>query len=207
MTYNNNVIKITQTTDYHVIQNRVLNNYPETKFDIGVVYEDDIFEFSDENGKLFYNHIIKNPFKKNKTIVGAYCFLKNRKGITKAIMDKDELLKCKNMSKNQRESSAWKNWESEMCLKAVLKRACKRCFYDEVKDLLEEDNENYDLSKIDESIERPKNSPFQHFLNLIKNLSNKDDLIKEWNNADGDIKIQRSIYQKVKQSIENGRNN
>ena len=198
MSCTNNVAKITPTMDYHTIQNRVIANYPETTIDLGIVYEGDDFEVAKEYGKIIYSHTVKNPFQINKKIIGAYCVMKNRRGEFITVMDKAELDKCKNMSKNKSEWSCWRQWEGEMCLKTVLKRACKRYFFDEVKDLLDEDNENYDLN-----LNQSKNSPFTHFMELIKNFSEdkRKILVEQWEALNNNLTAQRDLFYKVKKGI------
>jgi len=52
--------------------------YPETKFDIGIVYKSDTFQFSKTDGSVVYQHEISNPFgQKDTDIIGAYAVVRN----------------------------------------------------------------------------------------------------------------------------------
>ena len=52
------------------------------------------------------------------------------------------------MQKTARATNIWKEWYSEMVLKSVMKRACKRHFRDIVVNVEKLDNENYDLEAV-----------------------------------------------------------
>jgi hypothetical protein len=104
----------------------------------------DDFSFLKQNGKVIYSHQIKDPFDNNAKIYGVYCIIKNRRG---------EFLEPLNMATIEQMKSAaklknvWDKWFSEMVMKSVIKRACKRHFKDITQNMDNIDNENYDLEK------------------------------------------------------------
>lgn len=181
------------TIDYHTYKNKLLEVYPESKIDIQLVFEKDNFSFSKENGKVIYHHEILEPFAKNKKPVGGYCIIKNSLGEFLEIMNNEDIEKCKKVA---RMKSIWENWETEMYLKTIIKRACKRFFYDIVRDIDEEDNKNYDLSLLDNKPE--KNTPFNLFQKLIENNPLKDKLLEEWEMTQGNLEFQRKLFARVK---------
>ena len=203
MNSNSNNNSNTRMIDYHTYKNKLLETYPESIIDIQLVYKDDDFTFSKENGSVVYNHKINNPFQKEKEIIGGYCVIKNKLGEFLELMDKEEILKCKAVAKMK---NIWNTWESEMFLKTIIKRACKRFFYDIVKDIYDEDNKDYDLSLLDKQkeIEQSKNTPYTHFITLLNSTNKTEEertkLMDEWNMTDGNIDYQRSLYNRVRTS-------
>ena len=181
-----------RTIDYHTYKNRLMENYPESMIDIQLVYEGDDFSFKKESGKVIYNHIINNPFSKDKKAIGGYCVIKNRLGEFIELMNETEILKCKEVAKMK---NIWNNWADEMYLKTIMKRACKRFFHDITQDIDDEDNKNYDLSQLDH---KPQNTPYDMFLNLIKGHEKEEALKHEWQLAEGDLDAQRALYKRVK---------
>jgi recombinational DNA repair protein RecT len=133
------------TIDYHTYKNKLLETYPESIIDIQLVFDGDDLNFSKESGKIIYNHKINNPFAKDKKAIGGYCVIKNRMGEFLEIMNDTEIQKCKQVAKMK---TIWNTWETEMYLKTIIKRACKRFFHDIVKEIEDKDNEDYDLSLI-----------------------------------------------------------
>jgi recombinational DNA repair protein RecT len=128
---------------YNAYKNLVLKRYPETKFDLQLVYDGDTFEFSKQDGKVNYSHKLNNPFENNKKIIGGYCIIKNRLGDFIEILGLQELEKIRKTAKTD---YIWQQWTNEMYLKTIIKRACKRHFKDEVIDFEKIDNEdNYDV--------------------------------------------------------------
>lgn len=126
--------------DYHAYKNRVIHKYPETLFDVQVVYHGDDFQFSKENGKVTYSHKFGNPFATNKQLIGAYCIIKNTRGEFIELVNNDDI---KNFRASANTTAIWDAWLSEMVKKSVVKRACKTHFKDIVQDIDEVDNENY----------------------------------------------------------------
>jgi hypothetical protein len=120
-------------------KNKVLQTYPETLFDIQLVRNGDTFSVAKESGSVIYSHNIGNPFG-NEEIIGAYVVLKNKRGEFLETLNRDVYEKMKKASK---QSYLWGEWESEFWLKSVIKRACKRHFYDVVADIDKNDNEDY----------------------------------------------------------------
>ena len=136
--------------NYQAYKNLVLQKYPEAIFDIQNVFDGDVVSFMKESGKVLYNHKIGNPFDKDKKIIGCYCIIKIKTGEFIELMSKAEVDKCKSVAKTK---TIWDNWESEMFLKTIIKRACKRHFKDIVKDIDDIDNEDYDLTKVNSDVE------------------------------------------------------
>lgn len=183
------------TIDYHTYKNRLLEVYPESTIDIQLVYHSDKFSFKKESGKVVYSHEILEPFAKDKKIIGGYCVIKNKLGEFLEIMNDPEIQKCKQVA---RMKNIWNTWESEMYLKTIIKRACKRFFYDIVKDIEDEDNKNYDLSLINNNSEKEQNTPLSFFKKLIEKNPLKDKLIEEWEMTGGDIELQKALFRRVK---------
>lgn len=78
-----------------------------------------------------------NPFKDRGDIVGCYCIAKTRDGdILTEIMTLEELHKIRGKSTayTKSKSGPWVEWFSEMCRKAVIKRASKTWPYTERTD-------------------------------------------------------------------------
>jgi len=138
--------KVMANYNYQAYKNKLLNVYPESKFDLQIVRQGDTFEFKKESGKVIYTHVFGSPFElKNKTI-GAYCVIKNNRGEFLEFLNMNEIAKMKNVAKTHR---IWDIWEDEMVLKSVMKRSCKRHFKDVVTNMESIDNENYDLENVD----------------------------------------------------------
>lgn len=132
--------------DYVALKNKMLLVYPETEFDVNMVYEGDEFSFQKESWKIIYSHRFKNPFtKKEEDIIGAYAIVKNRRGEYITLLSKDDLEKHRKTAKTD---FIWKAWFTEMCMKTVVKKACKIHFGDIYTNIEEMDNENYDASKV-----------------------------------------------------------
>ena len=174
--------------DYNAYKNKVLQIYPETIFDVQLVREKDIFNFSKEDGKIKYTHQIKNPFDSNEKIIGAYCIIKNRAGELIETMDMVEIGKCKEAAKTK---YVWDKWEKRMILKSVIKRACKRQHNDITVNIDKIDNENYDL----ETVEK-KDKPLELFKELIADLPNKQELEEAFISAETNDE-KRQMYRNV----------
>jgi len=126
---------------YNAYKNLVLIKYPETKLDVQLVRETDDFNFQKKDGAVFYSHRINDPFDEKK-IIGAYCIIKNRLGEFIELISLAELEKIRKTAKTD---YIWRVWTSEMYLKTVIKRACKRHFKDITYKIDNIDNENYNL--------------------------------------------------------------
>lgn len=138
--------KILVSYDYQAYKNRLLNIYPETIFDIQNVYEGDVISFKKESGKIIYSHSITDPFLNNRKIIGAYCVIKNNRGEFLETINLEDIEKMRRTAKTD---NIWKQWYSEMVLKSIIKRACKRHFKDIVTTFEKLDNENYDTELTD----------------------------------------------------------
>ena len=124
-------------------KNLVLIRYPETKFDLQLVKEQDEFSCIKKDGKIFYNHKIGDPFKEGK-VVGGYCVIKNKLGEFIETISLEELNKIRKTAKTD---DIWATWTNEMYLKSIIKRACKRHFKDVVVNVEQIDNEtNYEIT-------------------------------------------------------------
>lgn len=131
--------------DFVAYKNKMLLAYPETLLDIQLVYKDDVFTFSKENGKVEYKHEFSNPFnKKDDDVIGGYCVIKNKRGEFLTLVSRNDILKSKQVAKTK---AIWDSWFAEMCFKTVMKKAVKTHFDDIYTDMEDEDNQNYDLEK------------------------------------------------------------
>ena len=149
--------KLMVSYNYQAYKNKLLQVYPETLFDIQNVFAGDTFSFKKESGKVFYTHQINNPFENNKTIIGCYCIVKNKRGDFIETLNIDEINKMRNSAKTK---NIWDSWFSEMTLKSVIKRACKRHFNDIVINVETLDNDNYEpeTAEFDSEIKHKINS-------------------------------------------------
>lgn len=127
---------------FHGYKNRVLQVYPETQFDYGLIREGDTFRVHKESGRVEYSHDIADPFSSGK-ITGAYVIFKNKRGEYFEALSTKDFEQMKNASK---QSYLWGQWDSEFWLKSVMKRATKRNFYDIVAEIDKDDNEVYGLT-------------------------------------------------------------
>jgi hypothetical protein len=132
--------------DYVAYRNKMLMAYPESKIDMDIVYDGDQFSPKKESGKVLYTHVMENSFssKKEDKVIGAYCVIKNKRGEFITTLSSDELKKHREVAKTD---YIWKKWFIEMCLKTVIKKACKKHFDDIYEGIEKLDNENYDLDQ------------------------------------------------------------
>lgn len=136
--------KLQVTYDYQAYKNRMLMVYPETKIDLQIVKEGDTYSSWKESGKVHYMHKIKDPFAKvtPDNLKGSYVVIKNSRGEFLEELGPDDIAAMRGVSQSD---NIWKKWYSEMVLKSVMKRACKRHFRDKFANMERLDNENYDL--------------------------------------------------------------
>lgn len=127
---------------YQGYKNKVLKLHPNATFDVQVVREDDDFTVEKQSGKVIYSHKIK-PFSNSK-IVGAYCVIKTGDAEHYEGLSAEDFEKMKKSSRN---NYLWEKWDTEFWLKSVIKRACKRYFFEEVKDIDTVDNSDYGLTE------------------------------------------------------------
>jgi hypothetical protein len=138
---------------FHGYKNKVLQTYPETHFDIQLVREGDEFTVAKESGAVVYQHNIGNPFVETEPpIIGAYIVFKNKRGEFIETLNKTDYEKMKDAS---RQKFLWGQWESEFWLKSVIKRACKRHFYDVVEEIDKYDNDNFGIRESDAPQDTP----------------------------------------------------
>lgn len=161
------------TYDYIAYKNKMLLTYPESKIDMSVVNDKDVFSFSKEDGRVTYNHQITEPFQK-ENIIGAYCVIKNNRGEFLTLLNKEELEKHRKVAKTD---YIWQAWFKEMVLKTVIKKACKQHFDDVYIKIEELDNENYNLENpldVDLSVKQE-----------IEATTNEEDLNRVYNEYSG----------------------
>ena len=137
--------KVMISYNYQAYKNRLLIIYPETKFDLQLVNKGDKFIFIKESGSVQYTHEILDPFNTSKEIIGTYCIIKNKRGEFLETLNMTEIQKMKNVATTK---NVWNNWEGEMVLKSVIKRACKRHFRDITANIDNIDNESINLDNI-----------------------------------------------------------
>lgn len=129
--------------DYVAYKNKMLLAYPESKVDVALVFDGDVFSAAKESGSVIYSHSITNPFgQKDAELTGGYCVIRNKRGEFLTTLSKEEIDKHRKLAKTD---FIWKQWFKEMALKTVIKKACKAHFadvYDRIEDM---DNENYSL--------------------------------------------------------------
>ena len=135
------------TYDYVAYKNKMLQVYPDSKIDIGIVYKGDEFNFRKEDGKVYYTHNMTSNFKRADTdIEGCYCIIKNKRGEFITLSSIAEIEKAKKVAK---QDFIWKAWFSEMAMKTTIKKAIKFHFEDVYSEIEEEDNKGYDTSKLE----------------------------------------------------------
>jgi recombination protein RecT len=97
-----------------------------------VVHEKDTFEYNGPAEKPTHK---ANPFSKDRgEIIGVYCIAKVASGdVLTEVMDLDEIEKVRGKSDAwaKKKAGPWAEWFSEMCRKAVIKRAQKTWPYTE----------------------------------------------------------------------------
>lgn len=132
--------------DYVALKNKMLIVYPETVFDVNIVYKWDTFSFEKNSWKVTYSHKFSNPFgNKEDDIIGAYAIVKNKRGEYITLLSADDLEKHRKTAKTD---FIWRAWYTEMCMKTIVKKACKIHFGDIYTNIEEMDNENYDASRV-----------------------------------------------------------
>jgi recombinational DNA repair protein RecT len=126
--------------------------YPESMIDLQEVKENDVFTASKESGKVIYSHKIADPMAdaNAKSIMGAYCVIKNKRGEFLTTLSKEDIAKHRRVAQTD---NIWSSWFKEMVLKTVIKKACKYHFDDIFEGMNEIDNEDIDLSRSVVSVE------------------------------------------------------
>lgn len=135
------------TYDYIAFKNKMLLVYPESTIDVQLVYSWDEIEFWKDSWKISYKHRIKNPFdeRKDDDIIWAYAVVRNKRWEFLTTLNKVELDKHRKTAKTD---FIWKAWFAEMCMKTIMKKACKTHFWDAFTGIEEMDNENYDVDNV-----------------------------------------------------------
>jgi len=130
--------------DYIAYKNKMLMAYPETVFDISLVYDGDEFKFEKKSGTVSYIHNIANPFNHtDDKIIGGYCIVKNKRGDFLTLLSRADIEKHRKVAKTD---SIWRSWFAEMCMKTISKKACKQHFADIFQNIETIDNENFDVA-------------------------------------------------------------
>jgi recombinational DNA repair protein RecT len=135
--------------DYQAYKNKMLMVYPESQIDVQLVKKEDEFSFSKRDGRIRYTHEIVNPFSQitPENLAGAYCIIKNDRGEFLELLGPADIEKMKKVANTQ---NVWDAWYDRMVRKSVIKRACKSHFDDITGHMDSIDNDNYDLSKLDD---------------------------------------------------------
>jgi len=160
--------------NYQAYKNLVLKKYPEATFDMQLVRKGDIFFFKKESGKVNYTHEFSNPFG-DEPFLGGYCIIKLRTGEFIELLSVNDL---EHIRKTAKTDYIWKEWLSEMYLKTIIKRACKRHFKDAVETLDKMDNENYELPDAE--------TPDDVIQTSIDACATNEELTALWNKMKGD---------------------
>lgn len=137
--------KLMVSYNFQAYKNKLLMVYPESRFDMQLVHNGDEFETWKEDGRVHYTHKITDPFAVDSEIKGAYCIIKNKRGEFFEAINVQDIEKMRNIAKTD---SIWAAWYGEMVMKSVIKRSCKRHFKDQVTNMEELDNENYELELV-----------------------------------------------------------
>lgn len=165
--------------DYVAYKNKMLIAYPESKIDISLVYQGDIFSFSKDSGVVEYTHVIKDPFVK-KDIIGGYCVIRNRRGDSLTLLSADDIDRHRKVAKTD---FIWKEWFTEMAMKTVMKKACKQHFADIYQSIEDNDNENCDLGNpLDISLENKAS------IEAIEDIDGLNNFYQEHKNEKGVLK-------------------
>lgn len=129
--------------NFKAYKNKMLNVYPSSLIDVQLVFKADAFCSSKSSGSVLYKHEMNDVFsQKDEDIVGAYCVIKNPRGEFITTLGMDDMQKHRGVAKTD---YIWKAWFKEMCLKTIIKKACRIHFDDIFKGIEEMDNEQYEL--------------------------------------------------------------
>jgi recombination protein RecT len=136
--------------------------YQDANIDVQLVYEGDDFKLIKEGDVTTYSLTRNNPFAAKDKIIGGFCYISYKLGDRLVsfceTMSIDEINKIKGCAK---QDFIWKAWFEEKAKVAIIKRACKIHFSginENISQISEYDNQEYDLSKniniIEGSIEK-----------------------------------------------------
>lgn len=201
-------------------KNKVLATYPETEFDIQLVRDGDTFNVSKESGSVVYSHQINDPFdQESKPIIGAYVVFKNKRGEFIETLSRADFEKMKKASK---QTWLWGEWESEFFLKSVIKRACKRHFYDVVEEIDKFDNDHYgagaitpppsedDEKKLAEAIKLVEDAPDLAALNAVfqaSGMMQKKDVVEVYKKRRAELDQPQTTQEETSTEESTGENN
>jgi len=131
---------------------------PDINIVVNLVKQGDIFQINKNNDLDEYTHTYKDPFAGQDKIIGGYCYisftLNGNKYAKIETMSKQEIDKIKSCAKS---TDIWDKWYEEKAKVAIIRRACKILFAglnnDKLNNLVNKDNEDYDLNQ------EPKQEP------------------------------------------------
>lgn len=156
--------------------------YPDVNIDVKLVYEGDNFLLKKEGDLTTYSLEIGNPFAVNRNLVGGFCYISYTVGgrlvsfcETMSIVEINKIKSC------AKQDFIWKQWFEEKAKVAIIKRACKIHFSginQEIADVIEYDNKEYDLSKSDVIIEAQEKITCEQGLEIEKLAKKKGKDIK-----------------------------
>jgi len=177
---------------YQAFKNKMLIAYPESVIDVSIVYKEDTFSFSKESGQIIYAHKIGSPFgHQDKDIVGAYCVIKNKRGQFLTTLSLQEIGKHRKVAKTD---YIWAGWFPEMCMKTIIKKACKTHFKDIYQNIEVIDNENYDLTGESKHISSDQAAIIKK---MVKSTGSDEKKLLEWVKAESIETIKAIDYQKL----------
>jgi hypothetical protein len=149
------VFEMTCQLGYKAYVFRFKKLHPEGFLDVNLIWEDDDFSYSKQNGEVKYTYTPKNPFRSDfDKIKGGFVYMRwydkfNNKCENLIPMSKKELEKIKEKSLSPVFTP--EGWLGEMWKKCVLRRGLKVEFEGEFEDLDEHDNKSYEFEKKPES--------------------------------------------------------
>ncbi|HQO23099.1 MAG TPA: recombinase RecT [Spirochaetota bacterium] len=151
------------TYDYQAYKSKMLMVYPESIIDVQLVKESDEFTFEKESGSVKYTHKIGNPFGDEKT-VGGYCVIKNKRGEFLTLLSEKDFDKHKKVAKTD---MIWNAWPDEMKKKTLIKKGCNN-FKDDFKEIEENDNDNYDLTQLENELDKETQEKIDGFQSVAE---------------------------------------
>lgn len=133
---------------------RIRESYQNAVLKVGIVFEGEHFEWSDQHTGARFTHTVADGSKMKPrswdVVQHVYFFVEYMVGgrwfSFIEVMDKRQIIAVKNKAASG--SMAWKDFYEEQSKKAVIKRASKTHFAGILDDIIQYDNEaNYDLDK------------------------------------------------------------
>lgn len=133
---------------YIGLKNVVLQKYPNAKFDINVVYNDDELTYHKTEEGVKYEYTPKDPFafpkldKNNCNVKGGFGYVRcNDESGTEVFITVtiESILEMEGMSRSK---TNWVKWADQMILKSIIKRMTKQLRFDErIQQVMQLDNE------------------------------------------------------------------